>query len=171
MANKKIVYTDNDRLIVETLKGAEAPMTMAELSEAAGVEFKSGHLTAARTKGLIELGEDREVLKPAVKEVATYQLITEEISVRPSLKEGVPGKPYGYSETELAIMKVLKDADAPMTLAEISEALGTPLTSGSINALVNRKGNVAKVGTVEVPTSKKSIVHTYRFLADIPSAE
>ncbi len=169
MATKKIVYTDNDKLIVNTLKGADAPMTMAELSEAAGVEFKSGHLTSARTKGLIGLGEDREVFRPAIKKVYTYVYVTDELASRPSLKDGVAGKPYTYSETEMAIINLLKDANEPMTLAQISEALGQDLTSGSINALVNRKGNIAKGDQVEIETQRPANVHTYIYLSDVPA--
>lgn len=74
-----------------------------------------------------------------------------------------------YSDTEKLIVEALEQhKDEELTLAELSEIVGRKLTSGNINALVNKKGNVActpENREVQVITTKK--VATYRFVKGI----
>ena len=166
---RKVVYTDTDRALVNALKEANEPLTMAQLAEATGLELKSGHLVSAMHKGLIEKAGEIDVEVRKTKTVATYVYATDQIAVRPSVKEGVAGKPYNYSATELAIIAALKEANAPMTLTQISEAINTPLSSGNINALVNTKHNVNRGEDIDVEGIGYNSVNTYRYLRDIPS--
>ena len=48
-----------------------------------------------------------------------------------------------------AVIKVLKDAENPMTLAELSTAIGDEVKSGTTNAMV-AAGLIKKVGTRKV---------------------
>ena len=43
------------------------------------------------------------------------------------------------TENQLAVLEVLKKADGPMTLAEISAAIGSVVKSGTTNTLVDKK--------------------------------
>lgn len=43
------------------------------------------------------------------------------------------------NEKQLAVLEVLKKADGPMTLAEISVAIGSVVKSGTTNTLVDKK--------------------------------
>lgn len=143
--------------ILEVLGRAEAPMTLAEIGEALGKEVKSGHIVFLMRNGSVVVDEPRDIEKPATKEVSTYVFVNDTIATK------ADGKPYNYSETEMAILKVLGDASVPMTLADIAAALGVEkLSSGSINALVNRKHNVAKGEPVELPCTKTVKINTYR---------
>ena len=158
---KKVNYTDNDRAIVAALKDSE-PMTMAQLAEATGIALKSGHIVGAMNKGLIQVAGEAEVQRPVSRKVSTYVFVTNELQTRKD------GKPYSYSGGETAILNVLANASAPLTLAQIAAELGVEkLSSGSINGLM-KKGNVEKGEQVVVSTFAKSKVKTYAFLADIP---
>lgn len=161
---KKVVYSTTDRNIVEVLKGAEQGMTVAELSAALGTPVNSGNINGAKNKGLISQIGTREVLRPSKRKVATYRFVTDEVALRSD------NKPYAYSDNEKKIMEILKNADAPMTLNEIAAAMGVDkLSSGSINALANVKGNIEKADQVEVSVYTKSKVAVWGFLADIPT--
>lgn len=165
MAEKKINYTEKDRLIVKILKDSEVDLTIAEISEIAGMPIAPGTMTSAVNKGLIAVSGKKTVERPAKRNVAEYVFVTDEAQVN------AKGKPVNYTDGEKAIMGVLKGAEAPMTLAEIAMALGKErLTSGSINGLVG-KGNVAKAGERAVTVVSKAEVNTYEFVADVPEAE
>jgi predicted Zn-ribbon and HTH transcriptional regulator len=162
MAKNKINYTDKDRVIVSILKESENDLTLAQISERAGMPIAPGTITAAINKGLVAKTGEVEVAKPGKRQVATYVLVDKEARVNEK------GKPVNYTDGEKRIMEVLGTAEAPMTLAEIAVALGVEkLTSGAINGLV-KKGNVAKAGEREVVVMGKTKVSTYEFVADIP---
>lgn len=76
-------------------------------------------------------------------------------------------KKININPTELKILEVLKNANEPMTLAEITLAGGfeKPLVSGNINALITNKGKVEKCGEKEITYTAKKKVATYK-LAD-----
>lgn len=159
----KIVYTDNDRAIVSALKGTEG-LTLAELSEATGLELKPGHVVSAMKKGLIASIGEREVIRPSVRKVYTYNYVDGDIH------SGENGKAYNYTDNEKAVLAASAGIDSPFTLADLAKAMGLEkLSSGSINGLV-KKGNISKGDMVEVPAESKSTVKVYGFVADIPNA-
>jgi len=158
----KVTYSDNDRLIVNTLKGVEAGLTLAEINANANADIKPGTMTSAIKKGLIEKVGEREVYKPYMKEVNTYTLVSKEVQVKED------GKSYNYSDGENEILNAF--ADGAYTLAELSEMVGRTLTSGSINGLV-KKGNIAKADPVEREATRKSTVAVYGFVSDIPNQD
>lgn len=162
MAEKKINYTEKDRVIVSILKDSEVDLTIAEISAIAGMPIAPGTMTSAVNKGLIAVSGKKTVERPAKRKVTEYAFVTDEVA---SAKNG---KPANYTDGEKSIMAVLKDSETPMTLAEIASALGKDkLTSGAINGLVG-KGNVAKAGEREVEVIGKAEVNTYEFVADVP---
>lgn len=73
---KKITVKMNPKreAVLNTLKGAEAPMTLAELSEAVGEEVKSGTTNAMVAAGLIKKVGTRKVAKTVYVEVAEYAI-------------------------------------------------------------------------------------------------
>ena len=164
--NTVTTYTANDHVIVDVLKGAGHPMTLAEINAATGLApLKPGSMTAAIRKGLITKGEEIKVKRPAKREVSTYSFVTAD-----ALKGGKDGKAFNYtsSETNILAAAATMPKDAPFTLAELSAACGSEIKSGNINSLV-KKGNLAKVGTRKVDCETTAKVSTYVFAADVPA--
>lgn len=162
MAVKKINYTQNDKAIVNVLKGAPEGMTIAEMNEATGLKLVSGNIVSAMKKGLIEVIGEKEVIKQSKAKIATYEFVTAE----PQKKED--GKAYNYTDKEKAILAAASDIEGAFTLADLSEKMGLKLSSGNINALVI-KGNIAKGEPKDVLRPSKSSVNVYGFVADIPN--
>ena len=165
MADKKINYTENDRAIVNALKGASDGMTLAEINEATGLKLQAGHIVSAKRKGLVEATGDRIVEKPSKRKVASYTFVTSDVQKK------ADGKDYTYSEGEQAILKAAASIGDYFTLAQLADAMGVEkVASGQTNSLV-KKGNLAKGDLIEVSCMTKSKVKVYTFVADIPDAQ
>lgn len=54
---------ENQKKFLEVL--SKEPHTLAELSELAGVEFKTGSVNTLVKKGLVAHGEDKQIVCPA----------------------------------------------------------------------------------------------------------
>lgn len=162
---KTIKYSDKDYALVELLSNHADGLTLAEINELTNLDFKPGSISAAIKKGLIVRIGDKDVPRIHSREVNVYELVTDE------LKNNADGKPFNYSDSEKTIMAILKDAAEPMTLAAIANAMGKEtISSGAINGLVNKKGNVAAVGTRVVPVVGKANVGVYTVVADLPQS-
>ena len=61
----KITMNEKRTAVIETLKNATAPMTLTEISNAAGIEIKSGTTNAMVKVGLITVVGEREIVCPA----------------------------------------------------------------------------------------------------------
>jgi len=155
---RKIVYSDNDRAIVNALRNSEEGMTLAELKDATHIDLKPGHVVSAIRKGLIASIGEREVLRPATREVSTYVYVNSDLAEKANRTEG-----------ETAILSAAAKMDGPFTLAELASAMKLEkLSSGSINGLV-KKGNIAKGDMREIETTSKSKVKVYGFVSEIPA--
>lgn len=152
---KNIVWNDAAKAIVKTLAESDKPLTLAEINAISGVEILPGNITGLIKKGVILNVGKTDALVPSKRKVSLYAFVTAEPQTNPA-----NGKICNYTDTERAILATIKDADAPMTLAQISEAMGRTLISGNINGLVT-KGNVAVAGEVEVPCMSKKKVSKY----------
>jgi hypothetical protein len=75
MSKKERVYSNEAKLLIDTLKNANEPLTLAEASAIAGVEFKTGHLSSGRSDGLIEACGEKEIEVSVKKSVKTYRYI------------------------------------------------------------------------------------------------
>ena len=161
---KQTVFTKTDKAIVEVLKGAAEGLTLAELNQATGLEVKSGHLTGAIKKGLIEAIGEREVFRPGKRKVATYSFVTADAL------SNAEGKAFNYTDNEKTLLAVAATMEGDFTLAELAVAMNKErMTSGSINGLV-KKGNIVKGAedrTIEVQV--KSSVNVYGFVKDLPA--
>lgn len=60
----KITMNEKRTAVIETLKNATAPMTLAEISKAAGVEVKSGTTNAMVKAGVIKVAGERTIVCP-----------------------------------------------------------------------------------------------------------
>ena len=60
----KITMNEKRTAVIETLKNATAPMTLAEIANAAGIEVKSGTTNAMVKVGLIVVAGEREIVCP-----------------------------------------------------------------------------------------------------------
>lgn len=161
---RKVTYTDNDRAIVNALRDNEG-LTLAELRDATGIDLKPGHVVSAMKKGLITSIGEREILRPATREVSTYVYVNSDIA------KNAKGQACNYSEGETNVLKAAAEFDGPFTLAELANAMGLEkLSSGSINGLV-KKGNIAKGDMREIETQSKSKVKVYGFVGEIPAEQ
>lgn len=159
---KPVTYNDNDRAIVNALKGKEG-LTLAEINEATGLTLVSGNIVSAMKKGLIAASGEKEVERPVIRPVSTYSFVTDEVLM------GANGKPFNYTDGEKVILGAAKNIDGEFTLSDLAAAMNLEkLSSGSINGLV-KKGNIAKAGTRDVESTAKSTVKVYSFVKDIPA--
>ena len=152
---KVIVWNDAAKAVVKTLAESDKPLTLAEINAASGVKVVAGNITSLIRQGIILNVGTTSVAVPSKRKVNIYTLITAEPQSNPA-----NGKICNYTDTERAILATIKDADAPMTLAQIGEAMDRTLISGNINGLVT-KGNVAIAGEVEVPCMSKKKASQY----------
>ena len=152
---KNIVWNDAAKAVVKTLAESDKSLTLAEINVASGVKVVAGNITSLIRQGIILNVGTTSVAVPSKRKVNTYTLITVEPQTNPA-----NGKICNYTDTEKAILATIKDADVPMTLAQIGEAMGRTLISGNINGLVT-KGNVGMAGEVEVPCMSKKKVSQY----------
>ena len=152
---KVIVWSDAAKAVVKTLAESDKPLTLAEINTVSGVKVVAGNITSLIRQGIILNVGTTSVAVPSKRKVNTYTLITADPQINPA-----NGKICNYTDTEKAILATIKDADAPMTLAQISEAMDRTLISGNINGLVT-KGNVAMAGEVEVPCMSKKKASQY----------
>lgn len=153
--SKTITWNDAAKAIVKTLADSDKPLTLAEINVVSGVEILPGNITGLIKKGVILNVGKTDALVPSKRKVSLYAFVTAEPQTNPA-----NGKICNYTDTERAILATIKDADEPMTLAQISEAMGRTLISGNINGLVT-KGNVSMAGEVEVPCMSKKKVSQY----------
>lgn len=78
MAEKKIAKrSDEAQKLIDTLKAQTEPKTLAELSEIAGVDFKTGHLASGRKAGLIRVAGTKVIQVTVNKKVNTYECVAE----------------------------------------------------------------------------------------------
>ena len=155
---RKITYNDNDRAIVNALKGAPEGMTLAQLREATGLNLVAGHIVSTMSKGLIAAIGEAEVTKPSKSQVGTYRF--------ENSNPKADGKPFTENQTN--VLKGAEAIDGYFTLTELSEALGTKVAPGVITSLV-KNGNISKGDPVEVIRMGKAKVKVYGFVADIPA--
>lgn len=158
----KINYTENDRAIVNALKGAEGPMTLAQINEATGLKLVAGNIVSAMRKGLIAKTGEVDVEKEGNRKVFTYNFVSGEVMTK------ADGKPFNYTDGEKEILKAASEIESPFTLETLSKKLGRKVNSGSTNGLI-KKGNITKGNQILVPCMTKSTVSVYAFVADIPA--
>lgn len=165
MANTNAnTITPNARAAVEALKNAPDGLTLSQICEVTGLSIAPGSVGSAVKKGYIEVIGEVEVEKPAKRPVLTYTFVTGDVLTN------AEGKPFNYTDSEKEILKVAATIEGPFTLADLAEAMGLEkLSSGRINGLVNKKGNIAKGEKITVPTFTKTTVNVYGFVKDIPA--
>ena len=78
MADKKETKrSDEAQKLIDTLKAQTEPKTLAELSEIAGVDFKTGHLASGRKAGLIRVAGTKVIQVTVNKKVNTYEFVAD----------------------------------------------------------------------------------------------
>lgn len=163
MSKNKITYNDKDRAIVTALKNAGKPLTAKEISEIVKFEVAPGTLTAVKAKSLIDVTGKVEVERSVEREVNAYVFVTDEVLQAPN------GKPKSYSDSEKEIMAKLKEAEKPMALCEIAEALGRKISAGAVSGLVKAGNIVVAPEKVKIQGFTTGEVNTYVFVKDVPT--
>jgi Fe2+ or Zn2+ uptake regulation protein len=74
MKEIKVKMNPTREKVLAVLKDADGEMTLAEISEAAGVEVKTGTTNAMLAAGLIKKVGTKKVAKTVYVEVATYAI-------------------------------------------------------------------------------------------------
>lgn len=75
---KPVNYTDNEKKIMEVLGNAEAPMTLAEIAVALGVEkLTSGSINGLTKKGNVAKAGERTVEVMGKAKVSTYEFVAD----------------------------------------------------------------------------------------------
>lgn len=74
MSQIKIKMNPIREKVIETLKSANEPLTLAEISALAGVEVKTGTTNAMLAAGVIKKVGTKKVAKTVFVEVATYEI-------------------------------------------------------------------------------------------------
>lgn len=78
MAEKKeMKRSDEAQKLIDTLKAQTEPKTLAELSEIAGMDFKTGHLASGRKAGLIRVAGTKVIQVTVNKKVNTYEYVAD----------------------------------------------------------------------------------------------
>lgn len=159
----QITFNSRDKAIVDALKLNEKGLTLAQLSEATGLELKPGHITSAVRKGLAVNAGKISIERDGSREVDTYSFVTADAL------SNADGKAFNYTDSEKEILGVAPNLEAEFTLNQLSTAVGRKLVSGSISGLI-KKGNFTKTGNkVDEPCKVKSNVSLYVFGKDIPA--
>lgn len=163
--NNTVKYSATDVAIVNALKSAPEGLTVSEIASATGLDIKSGHIVSAMrpNKGLIAKIGERTIEKPGKRSVGTYTFVSAD-----HMTNAKDGKPFEYTDKADNILKTASAMEGSFTIAQLSEALGEKVYSGSITSLVKR-GNLAKGEATEVATVEKSKVGVYGFVKDIPA--
>lgn len=163
--SKQITYSDNDKLIVATLKENPDGLTLEQINEITGKEFKPGNMVATMKKNLIEIRGEVEVEKPGHRKVCGYKFVTDEVLA------GEDGKAYNYTDGEKKVLAAAKAIEGVFVLSDLAKPLGLEkVGSGRINGLV-KKGNIEKQDEpILVDCMTKATHKVYGFKADIPEA-
>jgi len=72
--SKEIILSKEVQALAVVFKNATEPMTLAEASKLAGVEPKSGYLTALKKHFGLEVVGEKEIQVVAKRKVNTYQV-------------------------------------------------------------------------------------------------
>ena len=154
----KITYTQNDSVIVNTLKSAGKPLTLNELNELANSEIKPSQMTSARNKGLISFAEDVKVDRETFRFVNTYKYVNDNV------EEG-----KNFTDVQKEILAVAKQfGNNEFTVEQLNSAADNMFPTSTVYSLT-RKGNLSISGKIKTPRISKSTVKTYVYVKDIPS--
>ena len=74
---KEMKRSDEAQKLIDTLKVQTEPKTLAELSEIAGMDFKTGHLASGRKAGLIRVAGTKVIQVTVNKKVNTYEYVAD----------------------------------------------------------------------------------------------
>lgn len=146
-ANTKTnTLNEKQTAFLNALKETEG-LTLAEASEKAGVEIKSGSINTLIKKGMVVIVGDREIVVKAKRKVKVFAIAT------------APAEDAKLNDKQKAFLAALADTEG-LTLAEASEKADTDIKSGSINTLT-KKGLVAIVGEREILVNAKRKVKVF----------
>lgn len=163
MAEKvsKFTANDNDRLIVDALRGTEG-LTIAEVNEKLGSTLLPVHFNHAMKGGFIEKLGTREVIKERPSQVGLYCYINSDIA------NDAKGNPCNYSDSQNAILAAASGIDGYFTLAQLAEVMGIEkVAPGSVTSLV-RRGNLGKSeDKATVMHATKSEVAIWGYVKDV----
>lgn len=156
----KVTMNETRVAVLAVLRNATKPMTLAEIANAMGVEkVATGTTNAMLTAGYIAKGEKVKVAATGKRSVNTYMYGGE-----PAANTKVV-----MNDTRVAILNTLRNAAAPMTLAEIATAIGMEkLNPGVITPMLNAE-TVKAAGTTMVATKTTKTVDTYTIGANAPT--
>ena len=149
--------------LINIIKEANEPLTLAAISEAFGSKVAPGTITNLVQRGFIAKGEDVEVETNAKGSAKTYQVNADVAFPGTGKTEPTPSCKAVYDF-------LAANPDNAFTIAAVNEALGTDYKPGVFTALVKR-GVVIKGDEVETTRKGKRSVGTYVFAKDPASTD
>lgn len=149
--------------LINIVKEANAPLTLAAISEAYGSKVAPGTITNLVTRGFLAKGEDVEVETNVKSTPKAY-------AVNPEVAFPGNGKTEPTPSCKAVYDFLAANPDNAFTIAAVNEALGTDYKPGVFSALVKR-GIVVKSEGTETTRKGKRSVGTYVFAKDPEAAD
>ena len=145
--------TPEKEQIINFINNADAPLTLAQISEGVWFNVAPGTITNLIDRGLIAKGEQVEIVVPAKGKASTYQF-------NPDVEFPGNGK-AAPSEAVTNLYNYFKEnPDVLLTVAAVTEATNVEYAPSVFSALVKR-GLVVKGDQVETSKTAKRLVNTY----------
>lgn len=145
--------TPEKEQIINFINNADAPLTLAQISEGVGFNVAPGTITNLIDRGLIAKGEQVEIVVPAKGKASTYQF-------NPDVEFPGNGK-AAPSEAVTNLYNYFKEnPDVLLTVAAVTEATNVEYAPSVFSALVKR-GLVVKGDQIETSKTTKRLVNTY----------
>jgi DNA-binding transcriptional ArsR family regulator len=148
MAKTVAKLTEGALRALDALRGQEDFVTLAELNVGLEQAVGSAHLTALKTRGLVDVIQvEREQIRPT--KVNAYVAIEKDINAEDKLTEGM-----------VNAYNVLKGIEGAVTLAQLNVGLETPVAVAHLTGLI-RKG-YASAEQVESVQTRIVKVNSYK---------
>ena len=145
--------TPEKEQIINFINNADAPLTLAQISEGVGFNVAPGTITNLIDRGLIAKGEQVEIVVPAKGKASTYQF-------NPDVEFPGNGK-AAPSEAVTNLYNYFKEnPDVLLTVADVVNATSVNYSPSVFSALVKR-GLIVKGEQVETSKTAKRLVNTY----------
>lgn len=144
--------------LINILKDAASPLTLAAISDLFGSKVAPGTITNLVQRGFVAKGDDVEVETTARGSSKTYQVNADVAFPGTGKTEPTPSCKAVYDF-------LAANPDNAFTIAAVNEALGSDYKPGVFSALVKR-GVIVKGDDIETTRKAKRLVSTYVFAKD-----
>lgn len=125
---KPFKMNDNQKIICNTLQGAENGMALAEINTANDTDIKSGSMNVLVAQGIVTIAGERAITVTSNRKIKIFGLAAD-------ADNKIKARKKPLNEAQQIFVEALAQSDA--TLADINANTGKEIKSGSINTLVS----------------------------------